>query len=135
MESSTHYDLWTIQMSSYRLAQVRGIHFVNITVKSGVKHFGPDWETLMRHKRGQCGHDEYTEIYLARMKQSRIDNPKTWARLLLYNKMAFGCYCAAGAFCHRRAFIQDVKEYIENQGGTVTIHGELTKETLPALTA
>lgn len=133
MDAGSHYHLWTIQMSSYRLAKIRDIHFVNITVKSGVVHFGPDWETLMRKKRGQCSDEEYVCIYLEKMKLSRLNHRKTWLRLLLYNRMAFGCYCKAGDFCHRLTFVQEAKDFIESEGGTVTLHGELTNETLPPL--
>jgi len=128
MSADTHYDLWTLQMSSWRLADAKGIKAINITVKSGIQAFAPDWETLMRYKRGQCPDEEYTEIYHAKMKQSQIDNPKYWRRLLHYNKMAYMCYCAKGKYCHRKLMIQLAKEFIESNGGTVTIHGELEKE-------
>ena len=132
MPDGSHYDLWPIQMSTGRLAKAAGIHFVNITVKSGVQAFGPDWEPLMRHKRGQCSDEEYTELYLKKMEESMVEFPKTWLHLLFYNKMAFGCYCGAGKFCHRHLFIKLVKDFIETHGGTVTVHEELTKENLPA---
>jgi hypothetical protein len=128
MSADTHYDLWTLQMSNWRYADHQEIKAINITVKSGVTAFAPDWETLMRYKRGQCPDEEYTEIYLTKMKKSQEDNPRHWDRLLHYNKMAYMCYCPEGKYCHRKLFVELAKEFIESKGGTVTIHGELQKK-------
>lgn len=122
------YRLWTVQMSQWRVAKERGIAFLDITAKSGVAAFAPDFGDVMRYKRGELSEEEYTKIYLERMTRSKIVCPRFWQSLDRRPEIAFACYCKKGVFCHRHLFIKLVQENLEQQGYVVILEGELVNE-------
>lgn len=124
------YHLWTIQIAKWRLAQFRGVKFLNIAAKGGVLPFAPDMSNVMRYKRGEMTEDEYTACYLSKMAMSCETYPAYWERLLFYRAVAFGCYCPPGKYCHRLLFVDLAKQYLEARGHRVILHGEMTNEPI-----
>lgn len=119
------YQIWTLQISRARKVADREIHLLDTTVKSGNRLFAPSWEMVMGHKEGTISDAEYTATYLARMAKSRLEHPAGWATLLDHTKVAVMCYCTPGKFCHRHLFVPIMKQYLEDQGHTVQLMGEL----------
>jgi hypothetical protein len=122
------YHIWTVQMSKWRLVKERGIAFLDITAKSGIAAFAPDFNDVMRYKRGELFEGEYTKIYLERMARSKIVCPRYWRSLNRRPEIALACYCKAGVFCHRHLFKKLMQEELEQQGFTVIQEGEIENE-------
>ena len=78
-----------------------GADRIDITVKSGVQAFAPSWSMVMAYKSGKMNPDEYQALYLARMRQSYVENRAVWDKYLKRERLVFCCYCLAGNFCHR----------------------------------
>lgn len=122
------YHIHTIQIAHWRLAQFRGAKFIDITAKSGLKPFAPDFANVMKYKRGELGEEEYTRLYLQKMALSQERYPQYWERLLAYPELAVGCYCKPGAYCHRLLFAELAKTYLESKGRQVRLMGEMKNE-------
>jgi hypothetical protein len=56
-------DVWTIQISRYRLLHGTDIEFVDITLKSGILDFAPTPKLLYDHKRGAISDETYRREY------------------------------------------------------------------------
>jgi len=119
-------ELWTIQMAQWRLAKDLDVKFLDITAKSGLLPFAPEFSNVMAYKRGELTEKHYTDLYLAKMATSLVEFPRYWKRLEFYPRIAFACYCKAGVFCHRHLFLKLVKELLEAAGHEVIVRGELT---------
>jgi hypothetical protein len=91
----------------------------------------PDFGVVMQYKRGEITEEEYTKIYLDRMEQSRKVCPLEWEALLRVPLIAVACYCPAGKFCHRHLLKNEIKIYLEKQGHTVILEGELVEPVDP----
>ena len=126
-EERLPYRIWTVQISSWRVAKERGITFLDITAKSGIAAFAPDFGDVMRYKRGELSEEEYTKIYLERMERSKEVCPRRWASLNQRYEIAVACYCKKGVFCHRHIFVKIYKAFLEAQGCVVIEEGELEK--------
>ena len=117
-------------MSNWRIAKQRGISILDITAKTGSKLFSPDFNVVMQYKKGFVSEEEFSKIYLQRMKFSLEHNPLEWETLFNYEKVALACYCASGKFCHRLLFAEIMKEYLEDNNVEITLHGELLKDRI-----
>ena len=109
---------------------------VDITAKSGKKIngisvFGPRGDYLMLYKQGRMSDEEYTRLYIERMKRSQREFPYEWEALAQLPKAAYACYCGDGKFCHRHIFVKMLEEYLLSMKHTVIKQGELlhVKET------
>lgn len=122
---STEYQLWTTQMSGWRLAQAQNIAFIDITVKSGIYLFAPTWDNLLAYKRGELNTVDYTDRYLAKVAATVQTHPEAWSELARNQNMVFACYCKAGDFCHRHIFTTMMARYLQTTGNRVQIMGEL----------
>lgn len=131
-EPKLTYKLWTISLSQWRIAKERGILLVDITAKSGVKSFAPDFNVVMQYKRGEVTEEEYTSIYLERMKKSLALYPDKWEMLKIHPEVAFACYCRAGVFCHRHLFITLAGKYLLDSNPTtdVIVCGEIRPDVI-----
>lgn len=118
-------ELWTIQMSRWRLAKERGIDFIDTTVKGGSQAFGPSWDMVLGHKAGTLSDEQYTEQYVQRMRASVREHGAAWNELGQHDKIALACFCRTGAFCHRHLLAGMVTKYLTSKGITVQFHGEL----------
>ena len=117
--------IWTVQVPRHRMVRRMGIHFLDITAKSGVQAFAPEFRQVMRYKNGEINELEYTRLYDDRMEYSLVNYPEMWAKLKEHRKVALACYCAPNTFCHRRLFSTMMKNYLQGQGLQVVEEGEL----------
>lgn len=117
-------------MGMWRLAKQRNIMFVDITAKTGISAFAPLFGNVMQYKQGKLSEDLYTELYVAKMRESVQLYHLVWKTLQEPpdGSIAVACYCPADHFCHRLLFRDMAKKYLEYHGFEVTLMGELTKE-------
>lgn len=120
-------EIWTMQLGQWRKARARDIHVLNITAmgSGGIDAFAPDPDEVTRYKRGETSEDDYTDLYLARMKRTKILQPEKWAQLNKMERVAVACYCRRGVFCHRHLFTPLMKENLVERGYEVVLHGEI----------
>lgn len=121
-------ELYTIQLAQRRLLANTGIVLLDITVKSGWNAFAPDKQALFEFKAGKMTEERYSELYLERINYIRDRQPLDWEELKRSRKLALGCYCKAGEFCHRHIFKKLAEEYLVEQGFDVEQKGEIEKE-------
>jgi uncharacterized protein YeaO (DUF488 family) len=126
-------ELWTVQLSRWRLVRELGITLLDITAKSGAPEFAPMYEEVMAYKRGKVSWDDYEKIYQHRMTQSKRENKDAWEKLKTGStRIAIACYCRAGQKCHRHPFREILTDYLKDAQIEVIYHGELTGY-LPAI--
>lgn len=126
------YQIYTIQLGSWRIAEAQQIKLLNTTAASGIKAFAPDFAHVMAYKRGEMDEATYTEHYLEKMERSRIENLRIWDYLETYPRLAVACYCKAGQFCHRHLFAPLAKAHLESYGLEVELMGELKRSSKTA---
>lgn len=119
-------EVWTIAIPQWRKAKALDITLLDITAKSGIPAFAPDFKHVMDYKAGKLSEEDYTKFYYGKMRKSLIDNPEDWEKLLSFDKVAVACYCTAGQFCHRLLFTDMMKKYCFSKGIHVTLKGEIT---------
>ncbi len=117
--------LYTMQLGKWRLASRDNIVILNITAKSGMQCFAPDKENLYAYKAGQMGEEEYTRLYLEKMRRCYVQYRNEWNRLETIERMAITCYCPAGAYCHRHLFKDCLMKYFYQKKIEYQDHGEL----------
>lgn len=88
--------VWTGRVGAHR-----GSDGLDITVKSGDKVFAPTWSMVMDYKACKITDAQYTDAYLAMMRQSYFECRGRWDELLAMDEVTLLCYCKAGLFCHR----------------------------------
>ena len=74
---------------------------VDITVKSGMKIFAPDWKMVIDVKSGAITEEEYTKKYYGKMRLSYKNNRTEWDNFMKRDSVVLVCFCKAGTFCHR----------------------------------
>lgn len=97
--------VYTVQLAKWRTCEKLGIPLLDTTTKSGNPLFAPGWDIVMDVKSNKITPEQYTEVYLERMRQSYRDNPKAWHDCIAQPTVAVACYCAAGKFCHRHLLV------------------------------
>jgi hypothetical protein len=115
-------------LAQRRLLENTGIVLLDITAKSGWNAFAPDKQALFEYKEGKIKEERYTELYIERVTYIRDRMPQDWEELKRAKKLALGCYCATGEFCHRHIFKKMAEEYLVEQGFEVAQKGEIQKE-------
>lgn len=123
------YQIYTIQLSQSRLAELRIIPVVDITVKSGIEAFAPTWDMVMAAKRSIANHEHYTRLYLEKMAESKQRYPEEWKKLAGMEVVALACYCRAGVFCHRHLLKNLLLEDYRSMGYTAVDMGEIIHAT------
>lgn len=117
--------IWTMQLSKWRLAKRDGIHILNITAQSGLQCFAPEFENVRLYKKGALTQDEYTALYLEKMRRCYVQYRNEWNHLEEIEKMALTCYCKAGDYCHRHLFKDCLTKYFDVKKIEYEFHGEL----------
>ena len=119
-------ELWTISISQWRKAKARGIELIDITVKSGDKLFAPESSVLWAYKAGEVSEDEYTRLYLNKLRDASRASPEAFKMFLSQDgPVAVGCYCRAGIFCHRHLFVQFMEHVARGNGYSLSYRGEI----------
>ena len=126
--------LSTIQIAQHRLLKDTGIEFIDTSVKTGNNSiFAPTWAMVTGYKNGTISKAEYTDQYRARMVSSWQTNRTLWKEVIAKEKVAIGCYCAPGEFCHR-LLLKDILEEICRHGSKAFVYkGEITKNNPPLI--
>lgn len=119
------HQIWTVQMSQWRLARDNDIQFMDITVKSGNQIFAPTWENLRAYKDGLMSKQEYSKLYYDKVLSTVSTHAGEWQKLLSNKRLALACYCRAGEYCHRHLFAVLAVTYMQSVGRTVEFMGEL----------
>lgn len=100
----------TVQMAQWRKVIAMDLTVTDVTVKSGIKEFAPDWDFLTEYKSSPMGPEDearYTEKFLAKMNRIHNESPETWTRYLTETvPLVLACYCKAGCFCHRHLLVE-----------------------------
>lgn len=119
-------DIYTIAIPQWRKAKERDIELIDITVKSGIQLFAPEASVLWAYKRGEVTDDQYTDLYLERMRTHFRRDPGAFENLLKKDgPIALACYCTAGKFCHRHLFLSFISEIAEDNGYNLVPRGEI----------
>lgn len=122
-------DLYTVQLSQWRIVSKLGIPLLNTTVKSGIKAFAPSWEIVMDVKRGIITPEQYTDIYHELMEQSLQQQPAVWEETLALEQVAIACYCRPGLFCHRHLLAKLFERECAKRSIRCVVRGEITPES------
>lgn len=124
-------ELYTIQLAQRALCAVNNIILLDTTVKSGDRTFAPTWSMVMGHKAGTLSDAAYTQQYHDRMDASYQANPTRWLEVAGLRKVAFGCYCRAGVFCHRHLLAERFRLVCAEHQLPYRLVGELIREPKP----
>jgi uncharacterized protein YeaO (DUF488 family) len=125
LPNNSIFNIWTVQISNWRLVREKDISLLDITVKSGVQAFAPSWDNLRAYKAGLMSQSEYTSRYYDKIINSAEQNISAWQNLTEKRSMALACYCRAGEYCHRHIFAPLAIAYLQDLGHQVVFHGEL----------
>lgn len=107
--------VYTCQMSKWREAARLGIHFLDITVKSGDSPFAPTWDFLMEYKK-DLDEDKYIKKFTILMRKSYAGNKSRWLEVCNMEAVVLACYCKAGKFCHRHLVVDMLEKVCNNEG-------------------
>lgn len=117
--------LWTIQMARWRIAQGRGIPFIDATVKSGQKWLAPEWLMVVDYKGNKLSAEEYSYYFWLKMRLDQTECPERWDELVAMEEVAIACFCPADGFCHRYLLVDHLRHYCDQKDIPFTYLGEL----------
>lgn len=117
-------NLYTCQISSWRKAKKLGVPFLDVTVKSGDKHFAPTWDFLMKYKEDK-NEDAYIAKFIPLMRDNYSKNTQYWLNVLTQDSLAIGCYCAKDKFCHRKLLVDIFQKVCKHHNIPFEYKGEL----------
>ena len=66
--------------------------------------FAPTWALVMGYQRGRVTAESYTKQYHQQMRRSYRAHRQQWVETITASagkRLVIGCFCRAGAFCHR----------------------------------
>jgi hypothetical protein len=118
-------EIYTSSLSNWRRIKAFGVEIVDITAKSGLHWFAPEYANVMLHKQGMLSDAEYTELYIEKMRQSFRQYHANWMMLKHKKKVSYVCYCAPNTFCHRHIFVDLLSKYLTKEGVPHILKGEL----------
>jgi hypothetical protein len=122
MPEEDSMDLYTIQLGKPHVAFQHDVPVLDTTVKSGCRQTAPTWDIVWGVKKGQITPEQYTLEYLRILIGWYYTDPLFWEELIKMPKVALGCYCPPGKFCHRRILVDFISKITE-----VNYCGELTE--------
>lgn len=93
--------IYTYQLAHHRRLAHGDVPLIDTSVKTGFVQLAPRWDMVMGHKKGHLSDDGYTVQYQALLDYWWFRDPLFFDELLARPTFALGCYCKAGAFCHR----------------------------------
>lgn len=121
--------LYSIQISQVRLLR-NEIELIDTTVKSSSPDYyrlfaPPNFKLVMDYKTGKITEEEYTEKYLEKLIKSSQIFEEEWLEFLKKEKVALGCYCKSGKFCHRHLLVKFILEFCSERDIDISYEGEL----------
>lgn len=118
-------EVYTIQLARWRLCKARGIPLLDTTTRTGDPVFHPGWDIVTGVKDGHITEEEYTEVYLGRMRESYLKNASRWNEVLKMEQVALACYCSPGKFCHRHLLKDIFMKLCRHHDVPFTYQGEI----------
>lgn len=109
---SGQIEIYAIQLYQATKLNGSGILLYDVSRKSGDPEFAPTWYMVKSYKDGSLSEEEYRLAYKKLMWESFTRDRSKWKAILSLDKVALGCYCPPGEFCHR---IQ-LAEYLTSVG-------------------
>jgi len=87
--------IWTARVD------YKGEDRLDITIKKDINPaFTPTWKMVSGHKNKIISWEEYTRLYLEKMRVSYMHNRVEWNKILNMEEVTFVCFCKAKQ-CHR----------------------------------
>jgi hypothetical protein len=86
---------------------------MDITIKSGIEMFAPNWLMVARLKKGNLSKENFDQQYRFIMKRRIKARPEIFKEILELDEFVIKCYCLAGEFCHRYLFTSILKDLAE----------------------
>lgn len=120
-------ELYTVQLAKHRLVKAKGIYLLDATAKTGIEAFAPTKSNVWRYKKGELSEADYTDLYMRKLRSTHHQNIAHWNALLTHQKLAIGCYCPPGVFCHRHLLRDAVAGFLRSKGKTVVYLGEIRR--------
>lgn len=119
--------IFTTQISKWRLCRDHKLFFLDTTVKSGYSLFAPTWDMVMGHKQGIMSDDEYAQRYRSILTNSWMTRREEWMKFLQTPEpVALACFCKAGKFCHRLLLKDFLKQLCKQLNIPFEYFGEFT---------
>ncbi|WDS62236.1 hypothetical protein [Pseudomonas phage D6] len=94
-------NVYTFQLGKLENLLFNTIPYYDTTVKSGMWQLAPSWDIVMAVKSKRITPEQYEAQYMAMLEWRYFTYPEFFEWLISHEHIAFGCYCAAGKFCHR----------------------------------
>lgn len=113
--------IYTYQLAHWRRLKPGVVPLLDTTVKTGESRLAPTWGMVVDVKAGRISEAEYTHRYRAILDYWWFQDLEFWDDLLNTPVIALGCYCPAGAFCHRHLLVEFLRSVTE-----VDYRGELS---------
>lgn len=105
---------------------------INTTVKSASTPEGqalaPMWDMVNGHKAGSITDEQYTEQYLALLRQRWQKDKTPFMSILSRRRVVLTCYCAKGNFCHPHLAADVLMKIGAKQNISVVLSGEVEPE-------
>lgn len=123
-------ELYTASLYLRKDVERLDILLLDTTVKTGNPVFAPTWEMVMAHKRSQKTPEDdkiYEDQYYPMMRTSYRDHRTSWEWVLQQDRVAIGCYCHEGTFCHRHLLKDMFLMLAPRLGYTAVYKGEITR--------
>jgi len=101
---------------------------LDITVKSAGpvgKILAPTWEMVMKSKSGEITWEQYTDQYLALLRQRYAQNKQPFLDILKRNRTILTCYCTDHQHCHRTLAQEVLQKIAAHHDITITLVGEV----------
>jgi hypothetical protein len=134
MYISSQNGITTVSITIYT-AQMRidDHNAIDITVKSANTPLGralaPTWEMVNGLREGRITDEEYTEKYLALLRQRYAQDNNLFHELLRDNtRIVLKCYCPPDTFCHRLIAKDVLIKIAEHIGIQATFGGEIVHQ-------
>jgi len=100
---------------------------LNITIKSADqagKILAPTWDMVMASKRNEITWEQYTDQYLALLRQRYAKDKKPFLDILKRERVILTCYCTDHTHCHRSLAMQVLQKIAVYLDITITLVGE-----------
>lgn len=118
-------EIYTYQVARWRAVKKQDIIAFDTTVKSGIPFLAPWWDIVLGYKNGRVSEVEYTQQYLTELYRRFENDPALWDEILQHPRIALGCYCPSGKFCHRHLLAQFIAGHLTILNEPFELKGEV----------
>lgn len=118
-------EVWTIQISKWRQLVGTDIILLDTTAMNKPNSiFSPTWEIVRGIKSGKITETQYTETYLQLLRFNYLNRRDEFKEAISRPKIAIGCFCPSGQFCHRHLLANWLVRMHEHKNKPIINHGE-----------